>query len=452
MNKQFMENMIQRTFIDNMSTDVFLKEPFVISRSDGVYSWDTEGKQYWDAIGGIFVASLGHKHPRLVETMKKQVETLTLAPPLHSVGDICLEFIDKLGSMTPGNLKFIKTYSGGSESIESAIKYVRQYYQMIGKPQKFKIISNYLSYHGATLGALAAGDAAAKSKFGQQAPGFEKCYHPKQLRHMFPTWEETCRHAAQLVRMKIEAEHPETVAAFLVEPICNTAGIVAPTEEYYQIIRKACDDYDVKLIFDEVLTGIGKTGDLFAAQTYGVTPDIICSGKGLSSGVLPMGSMIANLDMDAAFRGAPERHFGHGHTYANFPLAAAVGTEVLTIIEEENLTIRAREIGATLRSQLEKLQKETGIIREVRGRGLLLGAEVEEDPIAHKPFPNKCFGEFLKQSARANGVVMRIGPDWFAVAPPLITTDAEIDDLCARIKKSIQDALNLYTQSKQNRV
>ena len=444
MDKQFMESMLQRTFIDNMSTDEFLKSPFIVARSEGVYLWDTEGKQYWDAIGGIFVASLGHKHPRLVDTMKKQVEILTLAPPLHSVGDICLEFIEKLGNMTPGNLKFVKTYSGGSESIESAIKYVRQYYQMVGKPQKFKVLSNYLSYHGATLGALAAGDAAAKPKFGQQAPGFEKCYHPKQLRDLFPTWEETCRHAAQLVRMKIEAEHPETVAAFLVEPICNTAGIVAPTEEYYQIIRKACDDYDVKLIFDEVLTGIGKTGDLFAAQTYGITPDIICSGKGLSSGMLPMGSMIADLDMDEAFRGAPERHFGHGHTYANFPLACAVGKEVLTIIDEENLTARARVIGAMLRSRLEKLSEETGIIREIRGRGLLLGVEVEEDPVAHKPFPNKCFGGFLKQTARDNGLVMRIGPDWFAVAPPLISTDAEIDDLCGRIEKSVRDALALY--------
>ena len=448
MEKAFMEKAIQHTFMDFMSTDDFLKNPFVVSRSEGVYVWDVNGKEYWDAVGGIFVTSLGHRHPRLVEKMKEQLDVLTLAPPLHSVGDTTLKFVEKFGSMTPGDLNTIKIFSGGSESIEAAIKYTRQYYLMSGKPRKFKVISNYLSYHGATIGAMAVGDSAQKPKFGLDAPGFVKCYNPKQLRDMFPTWEETCRYAANLVRLTIEAENPATVAAFLVEPICNTAGIVAPTEEYYQIIRKACDDYDVKLIFDEVLTGIGKTGDLFAAQTYGVTPDLICSGKGLASGMLPMGSMIASDSMSHAFRGSEEDNtfFGHGHTYANFPLSAVVGHEVLTIIEEENLTERARVIGARLRAGLEDIGRETGIVREVRGRGLLLGIEFEEDPVTHKSFENKCFGGLLKKTALQNGLVMRIGPDWAGLAPAMIATDAQVDDLIGRIRASVRDAMDLYVK------
>src|SRR5690606_29340081 len=144
---------------------------------------------------------------------------------------------------------------------------------------------------------------------------------------------------------------------------------------YYRIIRQACDDYNVMLIFDEVLTGIGKTGDMFAAQTYGITPDLICSGKGLSSGMLPMGSMIAREDMAEAFRGPGSKHnfFAHGHTYANFPLGCADGIEVLNIIEEEKLTLRARVMGDYLRKKFEKFKDKYGVIREVRGRGTLLG-------------------------------------------------------------------------------
>ncbi|MDD4189046.1 MAG: aminotransferase class III-fold pyridoxal phosphate-dependent enzyme, partial [Eubacteriales bacterium] len=259
----------------------------------------------------------------------------------------------------------------------------------------------------------------------------------------FSSWEETCRFAANLVRQRIEAENPESVAAFLVEPICNVAGIITPTAEYYRIIRKACDDYNVILIFDEVLTGIGKTGDMFAAQTYGVTPDIICSGKGLSSGMLPMGSMIAREDMADAFRGENHRWFGHGHTYANFPLGCAVATEVINIIEELKLCERARVIGNYLRTRLEKL-KDYGVVREVRGLGTLLGVELEEDPVNHRPFPNdRMLGNALKKTARANGVILRISPDWFAVSPPLISTDEEIEELCNRIEKSLLDAIEL---------
>lgn len=437
--------MIERTFIDYMSTDDFLQQPLIINKSEGVWIWDVDGKRYFDAIGGIYCASLGHKYPRLVEAMKKQIETLTLAPPLHSVSDVTLRFIDRIGKVTPGNLNFVKTYSGGSESIESAIKFTRQYFKQTGHQDKYKIISNYLSYHGATLGAMATGDSAHSYKFGPTLPGFVKTMNPKQLRDMFSSWEETCRFTANLVKLKIEAENPETVAAFLVEPICNTAGIIAPTEEYYKIIRKTCDEYNVILIFDEVLTGIGKTGDMFAAQTYEVTPDIICSGKGLSSGMIPIGSMIAREDMADAFRGPGDKHnyFAHGHTFANFPLGCAVATEVINIIEEEHLCGRARVMGTYMRERLERL-KEYGVVREVRGRGSLLGVELVENSTTNKPFPdNRKLGNALKKTARTNGLVLRISPDWFAIAPPLISNDAEIEELCDKIEKSLTDAITL---------
>lgn len=448
MDRQYIEQQMQHTFLDFLSTQDWLKNPLVISKSGGVYVWDIDGKKYFDAIGGVFVASLGHQHPRLMECMHKQLEILTLAPPLLAISDVTLKFVEKIGMVTPGDLNFVKTFSGGSESTEAAMKFTRQYHKQTGNPDKMKVVSNYLGYHGATFGALSAGGGNRKFKFEPQMPGFVKCYNPKQLRDMYPSWEETCRAAADLVRLTIESEDPRTVGAFIVEPICNTAGIITPTEEYYQMIRKTCDDYGVVLIFDEVLTGIGKTGDMFAAQTYGVTPDIICSGKGLSSGVLPLGCMMASDAMAKAFEGpaSEEKFFMHGHTYANFPLGSALATEVINTIEEDHLIDHARVIGAKLRNGLEGLKKY-GCIREVRGKGMLIGVELVEDPVTNKPFPkdNK-LGIALKTTTLQNGLVMRIDPDWFAIAPPLITTEEQADELLELIEKSLKDALEMVSK------
>ncbi len=445
MDKQYIETMGARTFVDWLPNREFLRQPLVFEKAESVYLWDIHGKRYYDAIGGTFVTSLGHQHPRLKEAMKRQMDRLTFVPPLHGISDIVLQFIDKYSSMTPGNLNFIKTYSGGSESIESAIKFVRQYFKQTGHPQKTKVISNYLSYHGATLGALAAGGGNRKLKFEPEMPGFIKCYNPKQLRDHFSSWEETCRYAANLVRLTIESEMPETVAAFLVEPICNTAGVIAPTEEYFQIIRKACDDYNVMLIYDEVLTGIGKTGDLFAAVTYGVIPDIICSGKGLSSGMVPMGSMVAREDMASAFDGeaADELFFAHGQTYGNFPLAAAVGLEVLNVIEDDHLFERTRVMSKEFFSRFHEMKEKYGCIREVRGRGILIGVEFCEDPVTLRPYPaGRKLGDAFKKECLKNGLIVRNDADWFGIAPPLIATDDQVDELCNLIETSLKSALD----------
>jgi adenosylmethionine-8-amino-7-oxononanoate aminotransferase len=444
MDRAYIEKYINRTFIDFMPNEEFMKYPVVFTEAKNVYLWDTEGRKYFDAIGGIFVASLGHQHPRVMEAVKEQLGRLTMVPTLHSISDVTLRFIETLGQVTPGNLNYIKSFSGGSESIEAAIKFTRQYFKQTGRPDKVKVVSNYLSYHGATFGAMSAGGSPRKVKFEPQMPGFIKTYSPKQLRDDFGTWEETCRYAAKLVQRTIESEVPDTVGVFLVEPICNTAGIITPTEEYFRMIRETCDRYDVALIFDEVLTGFGKTGDMFAAQTFGVTPDIICSGKGLSSGVLPIGAMMAREDMAEVFNrtGQDGMNFMHGHTYANFPLADAVGTAVIRVMTEERLPQRARVLGEYIRGRLLELKKY-GVIREVRGKGILLGVELVEDPVTNKPFPEgRKLGTALKRAALENGIILRIDADWFAVAPPLVTTDEQACEMCDLIEKSLKQALD----------
>jgi adenosylmethionine-8-amino-7-oxononanoate aminotransferase len=242
----------------------------------------------------------------------------------------------------------------------------------------------------------------------------------------------------------IVSEGPETIAGIILEPICNTGGIVTPTEEYFQMLRDICHRHNVLLIFDEVLTGIGRTGDMFAAQTFGVTPDIICSGKGLASGVVPIGTMMAREDMADAFYGPVEDglQFLHGHTFAANPLSCAAGMAVIDEIVDKGLDKKARRLGAHLVDRLEGL-KRYGVVREVRGKGVLRGVELVQDAGTMAPFPagNK-LGDALKKTAIENGLIMRIDADWFAVSPPLIAKESDIGEMCDLIEKSLVDALD----------
>jgi len=438
--------LLKRTFIDYQPMAEFALDPLIIERAQGVYYWDTEGKRYFDAIGGIFVATLGHGHPRLLAAMRQQMEKMTFAPPLHAIADVTLDFIERLGMVTPGNLKYVKAFSGGSEATESAMKFARQYFKQTGHPGKYKFISRYHGYHGGTAGAMAAsGTGPRKTKFEPQMASFLKVFPPTHYRDQFATWEECNRFAARTVEDVVVNEDPETVAGVIVEPVGNTGGIITPTAEYFRILRDICDRYNVILIFDEVITGFGKTGAMFAAQTYGVTPDIICCGKGLSSGMLPIGAMIAREDMAAAFWGtaADDVQFAHGHTFAGNPLACAVGMAVIDEIVENGLDAKARCMGEYLRARLEGLKKY-GVVREVRGKGILLGVELVKDTRTMVPFPE--LGTALKKTARKNGLILRIDPCWFAVAPALIASESELDEMCGLIEKSLVEAMEQVAQ------
>jgi len=439
------QKLLKHTFLDYQQTSGFMENPLIVAKADGLYYWDVENKRYFDGIGGIFVATLGHKHPRLMEAMHKQMERLSFAPPMHGTADVTLDFVEKVGSVTPGNLNFVKAYSGGSESVESALKFVRQYFKQTGHPSKYKFISRYYGYHGSTFGAMAAsGTGKRKTPFEPHMPGFVKVFPPTYYRDRFSSWEECNRFCARMFEDVILMEDPETVAGVIVEPIGNTGGIITPTDEYFQIIREICDKYNVILIYDEIITGFGRTGHMFAAQTFGVTPDIICGGKGLSSGAIPMGAMIAREEMGDVFFGRVEDevNFAHGHTFAANPLACAVGIAVLDEIQENHWDQNAQVMGDYLTGKLEGLKKH-GVIREVRGKGLLRGVELCKDPETKTPFPE--LGHALKKTALNNGLIMRVDPNWFAVAPALIVQKDQIDELFELIERSLLDALEMVS-------
>ena len=440
---QRQETLLKRTFLDYQQTSAFIERPLIMERAERLHYWDTAGKRYFDGIGGIFVASLGHGHPRVLAAMQTQMEKMSFAPPLHGISDVTLDFVEKVGGVAPGNLNFVKAFSGGSESVEAAIKFTRQYFKQSGQPGKYKFISRYFGYHGATYGAMgASGTGKRKTPFEPHMAGFLKVFPPTYYRDRFSTWAECNRFAAQMFEDVIINEDPETVAGIIIEPIGNTGGIITPTEEYFQIIRDICDRHNVILIYDEIITGFGRTGSMFAAQTFEVTPDIICSGKGLSSGLVPLGAMIAREDMGQVFLGPVEAevNFAHGHTFAANPLGCAVGMAVIDEIVEQKLAQKACLSGDYLANKLDSL-KRYGVVREVRGRGLLLGVELVKDTQSRQPFPE--LGQALKQTALDNGLIMRIDPTWFAIAPALIAEQSDLDELYERIERSLVDALEM---------
>jgi len=436
------ESLLKRTFIDFRQTAEFLDHPVIMQRAEGLYYWDIEGRRYFDALSGVFTACLGHGNRRVLDAMRVQMERMTFAPPLHAVADVTLDFVEKMGRVTPGTLNYVKPFSGGSEATESAMKFARQYFKQTGHPSKFKFITRYQGYHGGTGGAMAAsGTGTRKTKFEPHMPGYLKVFPPTHYRADFSSWDECNRFAARSIEDVIVAEDPATIAAVMLEPIGNTGGIITPSPEYFRLIREICDRHHVLLIFDEVITGFGKTGRMFAAQTFGVTPDILCCGKGLSNGAMPVSAMIAREDMADAFWGPAEAdvQFAHGHTFAGNPLACAVGSAVIDEIVEHRLDERALAIGEYLAAKLEGLKKY-GVIREVRGRGILRGVELVRDTRTLQPFPE--LGMALKRTAMDHGLIMRVDPTWFAVSPALVASHAEIDEMCDLIERSLVAALD----------
>jgi adenosylmethionine-8-amino-7-oxononanoate aminotransferase len=209
------EQLLKRTFIDFQQTSEVIKAPLIFDRAEGLYCWDIHGKRYFDAIGGVFVAVLGHRHPRVMEAMQRQMEKITFAPPLHGISDVTLDFVEKLGSVSPGNLNFIKPFSGGSESMEAAMKFTRQYFKQSGYPGKYKYITLYLSYHGATFAAMAAGGSGRrKTKFEPHMAGFLKVVSPIQYRDRFSSWEAPASSSSRFVIRVVSLPPPMSISRF----------------------------------------------------------------------------------------------------------------------------------------------------------------------------------------------------------------------------------------------
>jgi adenosylmethionine-8-amino-7-oxononanoate aminotransferase len=433
--------------LDFRQMSAFVQDPFIIERAEGVYYWDVDGKRYLDGLSGIFVVTMGHRNRRIIEALKAQLERLCFVPTLHAGNTQAFDLCAQLAEVTPEGLDTVKLLSSGSEATETAMKLARQFWKQAGKPTKYKMISRYYGYHGATMGAMAAsGTPARRMPFEPFPAGYVHvptvhCYDCPYGRR-YPDCGIFC---AEYLRQVISLEGPDTVAAVIVEPIGNTGGILVPPPEYLPRLRAICDEFDVLLIFDEIISGMGRTGQWFACDTFGVTPDILCLGKGLSSGYVPLSATVWNGRVQEAFWGAAEDgiEFGHGHTYANHPLCSTAGLAVIAELRERDLIPQVREKGAHLYKRLQDLGESCGIFGEIRGKGMLWGVELAQDPATRTYFPPELrIGKRIGAEAQERGLIIRHDPDWFAMAPPFISTYEELDAMCDVLGESIQAVLS----------
>jgi len=442
----FDPDLIERQILDFRQMTAFAREPFIFVAGDGVTLTDHQGKQYLDGLSGVFVASIGHRNPRVVQAIHEQLDRLAFAPPLHGTNPPALALARELlafaDEAAPGHFGAVKLLSGGSEANEAALKLARQYWQQAGHPRKFKVIARYGGDHGATMGALSAtGGWERKSVFEPLVAGFLHVHPPACPRCPYDHTLAQCRAhdlftCARHVERTIEAEDPETVAAVIMEPVSvSSAGFTVPPREYFAMLRAACDKHNVLLIFDEVITGFGRLGRRFGAEYYGVMPDLITCGKGMSGGYSPLAAVLISERVRRAFLGEPgqRREFHHGHTFGGNPLSSATGLAVLRYIRQEGLVERAREVGErVLGPRLAQLAAELPGIREVRGDGLLRGFDL--DPAVYGPAP----GPRLERLCKERGLIARIGRDFLCFAPPLTTPEAALQQMVDIVAESVR--------------
>jgi adenosylmethionine-8-amino-7-oxononanoate aminotransferase len=440
------EPFLRQIFVRDQMAE-WCKQPLIMAKADGVHYWDVNGKRYLDALSGIYVVSVGHNNRRVIEAIRKQFDTLHFSPVMHGTNPVAVQLANLLAELAPGDLSAVKFQCGGSEVTEAAIKLVRQYHKLTGAPGKYKVIGRYLAWHGSTMGSLSASGLKSRKTVNEPlAPGFLHVFPPTCYRCPFgKTYRECGITCANLVNDVIEMEDPATVAAVIVEPIGHTGGIIDPPEEYLPILREVCDRHNVLLIFDEIITGIGRTGRMFAAETFGITPDVLCIGKGLGGGYVPLSAMICRRPIADAFWGpiAENPGFVEGHTFEGNPISCAAGLAVLREILERDLLANCRAQGERLRAGFQRLAKKHGVIGDIRGKGLFQGIEFVRNPATKEPFPAEmAFGLRVGRRALENGLLCRFDPNWIAFGPPLVSTAEQIDEMVALLDRSLGEVLS----------
>lgn len=422
---------------------------------DGCYIVDKQGKRYLDGSGGAAVSCLGHSDPQVTEALKQQLDKIAFAHTGFLSSEPAEALAETLIKLAPEGIERVYLVSGGSEAVEASIKLARQYFLEIDQPQRHRVIARQQSYHGNTLGALAAG--GNEWRRAQFAPLMV------ETSHIAPCYEyrgkqdgETTYEFGQRVANELETEllrvGPESVMAFIAEPVVGaTSGAVPAVEGYFKRIREICDNYGVLLILDEVMCGMERTGSLFACEQDGVSPDILTIAKGLGAGYQPIGAMLCS---GAIYNAVSEGSglFQHGHTYMGHPMAATAANAVLTAITERDLLSAVNQQGGLLTQKLHEAFDEHPHIGDIRGRGLFRGIELVEDRDTKTPFAkSRQLNKKIKAAAFEAGLICYPmggtidgqNGDHILLAPPFIISDAQIDELVEKLSLAIRQSIKL---------
>jgi adenosylmethionine-8-amino-7-oxononanoate aminotransferase len=412
----------------------------------GVYMWDVDGKRYLDGSSGAMVSNIGHSHPHVQEALRRQIEQFTFGYRLHFQTEASEALAAKTAALAPAGLDKVFFVSGGSEAVESAVKLARQWAVVTGQASRWKVISRYPSYHGCTLGALAlTGYDPLTEPFAPMMQAMPKVPAPRAyLDGLDADNPATGAHYAAMLEDRILVEGPETVLAFVVEPIGGAAtGALVPPAGYMAAVREICTRHGVLLIHDEVMSGGGRTGRFFGAEHWDVAPDILALSKGYGAGYAPLGAMVAHERVVEPVQVAGG--FLHGFTYAGNPLACAAGLAVLQVIETEGLLENAARVGAELKAKLEGLMARQEIIGDVRGKGLLLAFELVADRATMAPLPPALNAHLdLVELAYEDGLIIysrrtrggRAG-DHFMVCPPMVATAEHVGEIIEKLDRAM---------------
>jgi len=419
----------------------------------GVYLTDAAGKQYLDASGGAAVSCLGHGHPEVLAAMHAQIDSLAYAHTSFFTTEVAESLADHLVRHAPAGISHAYFVSGGSEAMEAAMKMARQYFVEMGQPQRKHFIARRQSYHGNTLGALAVGgNAWRRAQFAPlliDVTHVSPCY-PYRERGPAETPEGYGQRLAQELDDTITRLGSDQVIAFVAETIGGaTAGVLVPVPGYFQAIREVCDRHGVLLILDEVMCGMGRTGTLHACDYEGVSPDLLAIAKGLGGGYQPIGAVLAQSELVEAMS-VGSGFFQHGHTYLGHAIACAAALAVQQVIERDGLLLRVREAGERLEALLQKSLGSHTHVGDLRGRGLFWGVELVEDRKTKTPFdPQLKLHARIKREAFARGLmVYPMGGtvdghygDHILLAPPFISSDADLALVTERLREAIDSAL-----------
>ena len=419
----------------------------------GVYLIDADGRSYIDASGGAAVSCLGHGHPDVTAALHSQADKLAYAHTSFFTNEPAEALADRVIAGAPQGISHAYFVSGGAEAIEAALKMARQYFVEIGQPERRNIIARRQSYHGNTLGALATGgNEMRRTQFRPlliETHHIDPCF-AYRFQEPGETDESYAARAAQALEDKVRELGPETVMAFVAEPVVGaTAGAVPPIGDYFKRIRAICDRYGILLILDEVMCGMGRTGTLHASEQDGVAPDLMTIAKGLGGGYQPIGAVLLSQRIFDAFANGSGL-FQHGHTYICHPMACAAALAVQEVIARDSLLANVRSMGAHLSRRLGERFGNHPHVGDIRGRGLFMGVELVEDRSSKAPFdPALRLHARVKREAMARGLLVYPGGgtidgvrgDHVLIAPPFIVDAAAIDAVVERLGDAIDAAV-----------